>query len=1743
MGKKTIVISLLLTSILCSEELTVSTVPFVVEKSTFTEKEPLFKFNKKKWNDIRSKIEKNLPVYEESVSTTPAKLPPVASPTTIEFIEGTQLTIAGRKLIGMELKTVQYPKRPDSLSNRTDLNMRQELQVRIHGKVGKNVDVNIDIDDTQPDKRDILIIYRGEGVEAAPGAVGYKAKPGAVIQEIAFGDVQLTLPNSEFVGYSRQVFGIKAIAQYNTARLYLIASQSKGNFETQRFTGTTKFQREIIPDTAYKRKKYYKIAFGNDKIKKDSVVIYLDTLDPTRDPNTLTKLTAQAYHSSTFTYTSQLGFEKLASGRDYVVDYAQGYVIFNLPNRSIQDNWVIAIDYIDERTGLSLREKLGTTNYILIKDINNTPDVTTELWNRYSLAAKNIIRDNGTGNFILKIVDKSNRPLDPQKDKIQPGDKPVPVYKPGNLGDIIVDFENGEFYFISERPFADNCYDKNPQNAINTYNILVEYRYRIKTYQLKPFIVPQSERVLLDGKLLQREVDYFIDYDSGFLTFLKEEQITENSVIEVSYEYSMLGLQGGETLAGGRLEVPLAGNKLFLGGSWLSNLPSKGTNVPDVRTTPSSLNVWESDTRLVDFKVPFIPLTINSFSAEYAESNKDPNIWDKAVVENMEGITLEDNVSTYRELWHYSSTVIGEGYVPGKYENTRFVGGELGWENEEVYVRDINPNKVSTLEKQQVLRINYDLFKSSEVAMVYSFSKIGLDFTKKLYIDLELYSDTGGGKLYLDLGQVKEDIDNDGYLDTEDKNHNGRLDIDEDVGFEYNLGDTKYNLFAGNGTLDTEDLDGDNILKTFDSLAGSYYIGELNFNSWISTRVPIEVTDLNLWSTVKHLRLRIQGHGKRGVLKIAKISVVANKWQNNTPQKCKIYAVNNENTPNYKKLTELEEYQSLYGSQFTKEKTVEQALAVEYNFTSSTDTASVYLLYTRAQDFTYHRKFNFFLFNDGNEIEFKLRAYTDNDNYFEYSTHTISWSNEWKKFYLHQIDINFDGVPDIWSVDSLDPQQPRNPNGGICSKITKAGTAGPSLQAISKLEIVIRPTKNFQKGVLYINDIYLSESWKRKGIAKKLELNFSIPGWASFGSRYRAVDRRFETFTSPITNQDNTTTAGSFNFTKFRFCPISFQAEQMYTVTPSAIKSGELVSQIEEGQRSITKGSVNTSLIIPKLPVIGVNYTKSVSSISVESRNDIDDTYRFTFNYSNPISKIIPINNISTEYSEGKLFIFPWDVVRSTPFIDNSRNVSVTIPFNFWNKLTLSLSATNKNVFTELRKYKDKIDTGIVIPKLSEKTDIVDYWTKLVFFPLINFPQTYPEVIISSFAKTSFWSTSVNSTIDIIPSFRPSLSYKIDITENYNFPISDVKDVIRNASGSSGVSFAPRSLLDIKPIRSLNIGYNFTLTVADKYEKLSKETEIVDIYNFRKLENLWYQTEISTSRVFRTNWFERKEHRISSSWNIFEGIEFKGILSGLKRTSLQLNYNDTEETKEQTGTLSYTYTKVWPDITTTFYELERFTKLVYKKDVITDTRLDLRYIFRTTEIRNVSKDRHITHREGLSFNLFKEYQIVTSYENTYADSYSLILNTTTQKTNNHYVTLQIGLPFFGHRLTPRYEFRKEYTVDSRQLPTRDVITHTLGVRYYADIVPQQGVRLPIFGTIPLHNRLRVDTNLQYARRENTLEVRDNTDKITFSSNADYDVSKYISLRVGLGTGLNFNRAVETETNYTFSINSQLTIIF
>ena len=213
--------------------------------------------DRERWNEMRQLIETGQPLTsplpsEIAVSTGPiGRFAPAIPPPpgfTVQLPYESRLTVSGRKTIGMIYNSTQYSNSSFATtqgvpSAQSSFELQQSLQVRINGQIGRKVTVNVDFDDTKTDKKDISIVYKGD--------------PDEIVQRAAFGDINLSLPQTEFAGYSKQVFGASVELKYKALKGYFIGSRTKGETETKEFVGNVILQRINIPDISYIRHQFY----------------------------------------------------------------------------------------------------------------------------------------------------------------------------------------------------------------------------------------------------------------------------------------------------------------------------------------------------------------------------------------------------------------------------------------------------------------------------------------------------------------------------------------------------------------------------------------------------------------------------------------------------------------------------------------------------------------------------------------------------------------------------------------------------------------------------------------------------------------------------------------------------------------------------------------------------------------------------------------------------------------------------------------------------------------------------------------------------------------------------------------------------------------------------------------------------------------------------------------------------------------------------------------------------------------------------------------------------------------------------------------------------------------------------------------------------------------------------------------------------------------------------------------------
>ncbi|MBU2462423.1 hypothetical protein KKH65_06075, partial [bacterium] len=170
--------------------------------------------------------------------------------------EESELNVSGRKFIKMEYNGKSWLNTKEKNKSSNQLNINQELEVKIQGIVKKKVTVNIDYSDKSadiaPPKKTFEVKYAGEKEE--------------IIQEMNFGDVALEIPETRFVSYKKSGFGINGKAQFlkNTLGLTAIASREKGESRSKEWTGTQSLVLKDISGISFISRRYYQLLAGID---------------------------------------------------------------------------------------------------------------------------------------------------------------------------------------------------------------------------------------------------------------------------------------------------------------------------------------------------------------------------------------------------------------------------------------------------------------------------------------------------------------------------------------------------------------------------------------------------------------------------------------------------------------------------------------------------------------------------------------------------------------------------------------------------------------------------------------------------------------------------------------------------------------------------------------------------------------------------------------------------------------------------------------------------------------------------------------------------------------------------------------------------------------------------------------------------------------------------------------------------------------------------------------------------------------------------------------------------------------------------------------------------------------------------------------------------------------------------------------------------------------------------------------
>jgi hypothetical protein len=540
-----------------------------------------------------------------------------------------------------------------------------------------------------------------------------------------------------------------------------------------------------------------------------------------------------------------------------------------------------------------------------------------------------------------------------------------------------IDFGLGYLIFPQRYPFSprsDTTFTGNPADTLrervnsiygsnnmnerreeSKYYIYVQSSSRKSEYYLgRAPIIEGSEVVTLNGRALSKGADYNIIYETGEIIFLTQEALSPTANLTVDYEYAPLLMIEKKSMFGMQGEYRV-GNLSF-GTVGIYKSEKTAEERPRVGQEPVRNFVWGSNLEYNSASTPFITRLVNAlplvktdaassfrFKGQIAQSIPNPNTKNKAFIDDFEGSLEYTDLSIRRGVWTLSSP-------PEDRDNDARC--RMWWYNpyDRVLIRDIWPNKEvqRTEDRTNVLNLQIfpdqphrpsnSLFDSTEAnsrwnGIMRAFFAGAYDQTRTKFLEIWLKGEKG--VLNIDLGQVSEDIDADGVLDTEDKEINGQrdgiLEEQEDTGLDglfdpaepgysatmtdpagdnwrYSDDEDKRNVYdkingtEGNlddpdrrGRLDTEDINSNSVLDVIDNYfqysidlsdrLNEFLADPQDNQGWRLYRIPLKepgnysVEGNPDWGDIRFARISLSSSGPTTV-QIASIQLVGNRWQN-----------------------------------------------------------------------------------------------------------------------------------------------------------------------------------------------------------------------------------------------------------------------------------------------------------------------------------------------------------------------------------------------------------------------------------------------------------------------------------------------------------------------------------------------------------------------------------------------------------------------------------------------------------------------------------------------------------------------------------------------------------------------------------------------------------------------------------------------------------------------------------------------
>lgn len=1739
----------------------------------------LLKYTNEFWRQAVTAVE-----GDYSLDKEPEPIPDLTllNPTLSLPIYGTNIALTGRYVVGFKMDAKRYSEDANNdieERNVRNFEMQQEMQIKMQGKILDRIFVDIDYDDKREDEKTLSVAYRG--------------KTGEFVQSAEFGDINLSLPQTEFIAYQKQLFGAKVHLQHKDLDLRIIGSQTKGSSKQKQFIGSSVFEIVSIADVDYIRRTYYDLTFGSNvgldsgwsvdmgNIAPGTEEVYLYTNSTDGDYVPIS-LTARDYKDSSVSYPAK--FKLLQRGVDYTVDYSRGIIRFASAQSAAS---VIAVNY-QNAAGKWLSPNQNEP--YLIKTENEKPIFSNdeigyqlEMKTFYSIGAQQITRDNGKGNFILTLLDANGQEIGSKA-------SPKQVYP----ATIDMDFDRGVFELQSRMLDDRGLYNATPVSSKNR-TFKVEYTSTVKTYFVEADMVVESESVKLNGRQLQRNNDYYIDYTSGFITFYKGDQITENSVIDITYDTTN-GSDSNNSLIGGRLDYKLF-DKIKLGSTVLKEGWDKPQSVPQVGNYAKDLLIYGADINAKDLQVT--DKVAVDFGAEVAKSEKNENVYGYAMIDSMNDANIQVGGSRVFYDWTIASNPNAK---PAFLDS-------VSWDTQELPMLEINPNAIGTYnEKQQVLVINYDFTKPQtvnmgsfsehdEISIVYPLSDSGVDLSDKTSFELTMLGEgsaIAAPELNVTFGNISEYSDSinplnvpgglaageygmytacsggDSAPKTEDVNCLETLAPNEDRGWWFANPDGTVQRFdpftknlynperQPNGRIDSQDLNHNGKYDSEDNnVGGSFgYAGvdingmtnnSLSFDGWKTFSTPLTVDDKNRWNAVRHLRVTLKltdemkAAGKlKGTVKIANVALAGTAWnpqEDTDPNKFAVSGINNVDNTNYVPIFSpntgdgLQVFNELYGS--------------VANYKAQSDSANIM---DQALNITYKD----IISNEGDSFfanrNFKTMDFTQHKE-FRFLLHNNNQNPDAEFFLKVGTDENYDKIivplgegKDQWRLISL-KMVDTNGDGitdtfenispadyGVEVRNVRQNGGMMNFKKVSMIMAGISATSTVDPATGEEN--YASNSGSGSVWINVIHLADAI---TTKGTAYK-VDG--------AVRMDGWGSAGA----KYKYMDGDF--ETPLTVSKDQeITEEEYFLKVDRVKHFPLEATFNRSTTVtPNIAdTTDYNTISTLDKGSVERQRAV---VRGDFIKDN-------LPKVGLQYTMDQV---DYDLMKRK---DKAQTYAVTMSHEgkgSFKNINAGYSFTDTQIH-----YAQEVhsDTNYNTQEQTQRLNM-----KLKYEPHKNFNLTPSYSLTQSkeertqhsalnptyhrrYPKAMNQNAGFNSTWRITKWLAPSLSYSIATTETNNltekifnkntadektFEAGELKSLNRNADGGisltlNGNEIMPKSKL----FKSFVISSSYRLQDADSWNYIDDD--------FDAKRELWIRSSLSGTGKYasRQSLILRDTITSSQRWMPLSAYDLGGQLAPLKTVSFLNNFTHSTQQNNQTGTVYESKSMTLPDAVLSISDLEKF---FYGGRWVNSTNLKLR--FSEVQSLTVGSDEKMEKKYGadLRFLLFNFFDTVLMYDKQDSWKDDLKAGESLEQIHGENFSAQTSFYVGNWRFTPKilYSEYEKQLVRGQISQSSSEFTPSLNVRL--DFNLPRGIKMPFVNRMyNATNRVIWNTTLSYTQKESPVEVKDNYDKLDILSSLDYELSQNLRLNVAAGVTWLNHAYVATEDYMAYNLAANVTIQF